>query len=88
MAQRFLEDFSEKQNTDPIALLAYPYFLKMLRRILSRWTDLKGHKCQITEEAVEVALADLGADLIKMDVSCRTNIDKCLCMQDYCAYVK
>lgn len=83
----FLEDSSEKQNTDPISLLAYPYFLKMLRRILSRWTDLKEQLCQITEGAVEVALADLGADLIKMYVSRWTNIDKYLCMQDDCAYV-
>lgn len=88
MAQtRFLENSSEKQDIDPIWLLAYPYLWKMLRRVLNWWTDIKEQICQTTDGAVEVALADLGTDLIKMDVSCWTNTDKCLCTQDYCAYV-
>lgn len=34
----------------------------MLRRVLSRWTDLKGQICQTTEGAVEVVLDNLVRD--------------------------
>lgn len=62
----FQEDSYEKQNTDSISLLPYPYFMKVLRRILNGWTDLQEEIFPIAKGTVQVALADLGADLRKM----------------------